>query len=99
MIHSHSSLNETARGCCLRVAETHNGKKPSMFCAQKYDWAWPWLGFTAGLILLVPLVWETWLIVGPTTYAGGDGKSLQVQIEVFRKFASPFEFNILTPIQ
>jgi hypothetical protein len=57
------------------------------------------MSFAVGLILMIPLVWQAWTIGGPSAYAGADGKALQAGILAFRKFASPFEINILLPLQ
>jgi hypothetical protein len=67
-------------------------------CANRQR-LWYWLSFATSLALTLPLVWQSWRIVGPSTYAGGDGKSLQAGILAFQKFAPPFEINTLLPIQ
>jgi hypothetical protein len=45
------------------------------------------------------LMWRTWIIIGPNTYTGGDGKIWQSTIRAFREFAPAFHVNILNPLQ
>src|SRR5215467_3226648 len=59
---------------------------------------WPWLCFPVAFALLAPIIWQAWTIVGPDTYAGADGKTLQTQIKAFQHFATMFEINAVTPI-
>jgi hypothetical protein len=60
---------------------------------------WPWLCFGVSLLLILLLVWETWTIVGPSTYTGADGKALQANILAMRHFGLPFEPFSLNPMQ
>jgi hypothetical protein len=61
--------------------------------------AWAWLSFVVGLALTIPLMWRTWIIIGPNTYMGGDGKIWQSTIRAFREFAPAFHVNVLNPLQ
>jgi hypothetical protein len=58
-----------------------------------------WLSFATSVGLTLHFVWQSWGIIGPSTYAGGDGKSLQAGILAFLNFTPPFEINTLSPIQ
>jgi hypothetical protein len=61
--------------------------------------AWAWLSFIVGLALTVPLIWRAWIIIGPNTYQGGDGKSWQSLIRAVIEFAPAFYVNVLNPLQ
>src|SRR5262245_19451587 len=61
--------------------------------------AWAWLSFVVGLALTIPLMWRAWIIIGPNTYTGGDGKIWQSMIRAFREFAPAFHVNVLNPLQ
>jgi hypothetical protein len=61
--------------------------------------AWAWLSFLVGLALTIPLIWRAWIIIGPNTYTGGDGKIWQSMIRAVREFAPAFYVNILNPLQ
>jgi hypothetical protein len=61
--------------------------------------AWVWLTFVVGLALTIPLMWRAWIIIGPNTYTGGDGKIWQSVIREIREFAPAFHVNILNPLQ
>jgi hypothetical protein len=61
--------------------------------------AWAWLSFVVGLALTLTLMWRAWIIIGPNTYTGGDGKGWQSLIREIREFAPTFDVNILNPLQ
>jgi hypothetical protein len=61
--------------------------------------AWAWLSFVVGLALTIPLMWRAWIIIGPNTYTGGDGKIWQSVIRAVREFAPAFHVNVLNPLQ
>src|SRR5262245_44425094 len=61
--------------------------------------AWAWLSFVVGLALTIPLIWRAWIIIGPNTYQGGDGKQWQLLIREVIEFAPAFHVNILNPLQ
>ncbi len=61
--------------------------------------AWAWLSFAVGLALTISLMWRVWIIIGPNTYTGGDGKIWQAVIREIREFAPAFQVNILSPLQ
>jgi hypothetical protein len=58
-----------------------------------------WLSFAVALALTIPLIWRAWIIIGPNTYQGGDGKSWQSLIREVIEFAPAFHVNILNPLQ
>jgi hypothetical protein len=60
---------------------------------------WAWLSFVLALALTIALIWRAWSIIGPNTYAGGDGKGWQSLIRAYREFAPVFHLNILNPLQ
>jgi hypothetical protein len=59
--------------------------------------AWAWLSFVVGLALTIPLMWRAWIIIGPNTYAGGDGKTWQSVIREIREFAPAFHAATTVP--
>src|SRR5262249_38208685 len=61
--------------------------------------AWSWLSFVVALALTLPLIWSAWIIIGPNTYTGADGKSWQSLIREVIEFAPAFHINILNPLQ
>src|SRR6266568_5347367 len=61
--------------------------------------AWAWLSFVVGLALTISLMWRVWIIIGPNTYTGGDGKIWQAVIREIREFAPAFHVNLLNPFQ
>src|SRR6266487_2021471 len=61
--------------------------------------AWAWLSFVVALALTIPLIWRAWIIIGPNTYTGADGKSWQSLIRGVIEFAPAFHVNILNPLQ
>src|SRR2546426_4382034 len=61
--------------------------------------AWAWLSFVVGLALTISLMWRVWIIIGPNTYTGGDGKIWQSVIREIREFAPAFHANFLNPFQ
>jgi hypothetical protein len=61
--------------------------------------AWAWLSFVLALALTIPLIWRAWIIIGPNTYTGGDGKMWQSLIREIREFAAAFHVNVLNPLQ
>jgi hypothetical protein len=61
--------------------------------------AWAWLSFVLALALTIPLIWRAWIIIGPNTYTGNDGKSWQSLIRAVIEFAPAFHLNILNPLQ
>src|SRR6266487_4885502 len=61
--------------------------------------AWVWLSFVVALALTIPLIWRAWIIIGPSTYTGGDGKSWQSLIRAAIEFAPAFHVNIFNPLQ
>src|SRR5262245_15442780 len=60
---------------------------------------WAWLSFVVGLALTIPLIWRAWIIIGPNTYTGGDGKGWQSLIPELREVAPVFIVNDLIPVQ
>src|SRR5262249_18624879 len=61
--------------------------------------AWAWLSFVIALALTIPLMWRAWIIIGPNTYTGADGKGFQSLTRQIREFAPPFHVNVLNPLQ
>jgi hypothetical protein len=61
--------------------------------------AWAWVSFIVALALTIPLIWRVWVIIGPNTYTGADGKGWQTLIRTDIEFAPAFHVNILNPLQ
>src|SRR5215813_2648390 len=68
-------------------------------CITEPGLAWACLSFAVALALTIPLIWRAWMIIGPNTYTGGDGKSWQSLIRAVIEFAPAFYVNILNPLQ
>ena len=58
-----------------------------------------WLIFSVSTGFMLTAIYYTWHLIGPFAYGGADGKILLSEIEVFRRYGSPFASHILNPLE